>query len=269
MLCAFYGVSRSGFYAWRYRPENRWVKQNHWLLGEIVRVWHSSRKIYGSPRVLQGLQKDGIHVCKHRVERLMRDNGMTGRVVRVTRRQPGLKRFLVGAPNRLREAGKPTAPNQQWAGDLTYLKVGGQWRYLAVVLDLYSRKVLAWALGKQRPAELTSWVLQYAIAKRRPKPGLIFHSDRGIEYRAFEYQAQLGEHSIVPSMNRPGHCTDNAFVESFFHTLKAEFFRGSTFRATEELRRGIASYIDQFYNRQRLHSGIGYLSPEQFEKSYD
>lgn len=184
----------------------------------------------------------------------------------MTRRQPGLKRFLEGAPNQLREAGKPTVPNQQWAGDLTYLKVAGQWRYLAVVLDLFSRKVLAWALDGQRPAELTSRVLKYAIAKRRPKPGLIFHSDRGIEYRAFDYQAQLAAHGIVPSMNRR---TDNAFVESFFHTLKAEFFRGCTFSSTEELRRGIASYINQFYNPKRLHSGIGYLSPEQFEKNYD
>jgi len=266
MLCSFYGVSRSGYYTWRGRPENRWVKQNRWLLGQIVRVWRSSREIYGSPRVLQGLQKKGIHVSKHRVEQLMRENGMTGRVVRVTRRQPGLKRFLVGAPNRLRDAGKPTGQDQQWAGDLTYLKVGTRWQYLAVVLDLYSRKVLAWSLGNQRPTELTSRVLQYAIAKRRPEPGLIFHSDRGIEYRAFLYQAQLKEHGIVPSMNRPGHCTDNAFVESFFHTLKAEFFRGCTFRSTEALRRGIVGYINQFYNCRRIHSGIGYLSPEQYER---
>ena len=186
--------------------------------------------------------------------------------MRVTRRQPGLKRFLVGAPNRLRDAGKPTGQDQQWAGDLTYLKVGTRWQYLAVVLDLYSRKVLAWSLGNQRPTELTSRVLQCAIAKRRPEPGLIFHSDRGIEYRAFLYQAQLKEHGIVPSMNRPGHCTDNAFVESFFHTLKAEFFRGCTFKSTEALRRGIVGYINQFYNCRRIHSGIGYLSPEQYER---
>ena len=125
---------------------------------------------------------------------------MNGRVVRVTRRQLGLKRFLVGSPNLLLEAGKPTAPNQQWAGDLTYLKVGSQLRYLGVVLDLYSRKVIAWAVGKQRPAELTSRILQEAIAKRQPEAGLIFHSDRGIEYRAFGYQKQLKKHGLVPSM---------------------------------------------------------------------
>jgi len=264
-LCAFYGVSRSGYYAWRYRPENRWVKQNRWLLEKVKEIWHDSRKVYGSPRVLKGLQKVGIHVSKHRVERLMQKNGMTGRVVRVTRRQPGLKRFLVGAPNLLLEAGKPTAPNQQWAGDLTYLKIGRQLRYLAVVLDLYSRRVLAWSLGGKRPTEVTIRILKDAVAKRQPKPGLLFHSDRGIEYRGFNYQKQLKKHGIVPSMNRPRHCTDNAFVESFFHTFKAEFFRGSRFRSTEELRRGIASYINEFYNPKRLHSGLNYLSPEQYE----
>lgn len=215
---------------------------------------------------MKSLQEKGLFVSKQRVERLMRVNGMNGRVVRVTRRQPGLKRFLVGSPNLLLEAGRPTAPNQQWAGDLTYLKLGSQLRYLAVVLDLYSRKVVAWALGKQRPAELTSRILKEAIAKRQPEAGLIFHSDRGIEYRAFDYQKLLKKHGLVPSMNRPHYCTDNAFVESFFHTFKAEFFRGSAFRSTKELKRGIAGYIDEFYNPRRLHSGINYLSPEQVEE---
>ncbi len=266
MLCSFYGVSRSGYYAWRGRPESRWVKQNRWLLTKIVEIWRTSREIYGSPRILESLQKNSVHVSKHRVARLMRENGLRGRVVRVTRRQPGLKRFCLGVANRLRDLGKPTGPDQQWAGDLTYLQVGPRWRYLAVILDLYSRKVRGWSLGDKRPTELTSRALQYAVGRRQPKPGLIFHSDRGIEYRALAYQAQLAEHGIVPSMNRPGQCTDNAIVESFFHTLKAEFFRGSTFNSTKELRRGIAGYINHFYNRKRIHSGIGYLSPEQYER---
>lgn len=266
MLCLFYGVSRSGYYAWRGRPESRWVKQNRWLLNKIVEIWKKSRKIYGSPRILESLKRKGIYVSKHRVARLMRENGLRGRVVRVTRRQPGLKVFCRGVANRLRDFGKPTAPDQQWAGDLTYLRVGGHWRYLAVVLDLYSRRVLGWSLGAQRPHELPGRALQYAFAKRSPKPGLIFHSDQGIEYRSFAYQGQLAEYGIIPSMNRPGKCTDNAIVESFFHTLKTEFFRGRTFTSTEKLRSGISGYINHFYNRKRIHSGIGYLSPEQFEQ---
>ncbi len=265
-LCHFYGVARSGYYAWRGRSENRWVRADRLMLREIVRVWRWSREIYGSPRVLKHLRSDGIAVGKHRVARLMREHGLCGRVVRVTRRQPGLKVFCRGVANRLRELGKPTGLDQQWAGDLTYLRVGGQWRYLAVVLDLYSRKVLGWSLCEQRPHELPGRALQYAILKRRPKPGLVFHSDGGIEYRSFAYQGQLADNGITPSMNRPGKCTDNAIVESFFHTLKVEFFRGTTFTSTEELRRGIAGYINHFYNRRRMHSGIGYLSPEQFEQ---
>ncbi len=265
MLCVFYRVSRSGYYAWRGRPENQWVKQNRWLLNKIVEIWKKSREIYGSPRILQNLQRNGIHVSKHRVAHLMRENGLKGRVVRVTRRQPGLKVFCRSVANRIRDLGKPTGPNQQWAGDLTYLRVGGRWRYLAVVLDLYSRKVLGWSLGKQRPHQLPGRALQYAFSKRRPKPGLVFHSDAGIEYRSFAYQGKLDDYGIISSMNRPGQCTDNAIVESFFHTFKAEFFRGRTFTTTEELRRGISGYINHFYNRKRMHSGIGYLSPEQFE----
>jgi len=196
----------------------------------------------------------------------MRENGLRGRVVRVTRRQPGLKVFCRGVANRLRELGKPTEINQQWAGDLTYLKVAGQWRYLAVVIDLYSRKVLGWSLGKQRPHELPARALELALSKRCPAPGLVFHSDGGIEYRSFAYQGLLADYGITSSMNRPGKCTDNAIVESFFHTFKAEFYRGSTFASTAELRRGIFGYINHFYNRKRIHSGIGYLSPEQFEQ---
>lgn len=159
-------------------------------------------------------------MSKHRVARWMREYGLRGRVVRVTRRQPGLKVFCRGVGNRLRELGKPTGLNQQWAGDLTYLKVGGKWRYLAVVLDLFSRKVIAWSLGENRPHELPGQALHYALSKRRPKPGLVFHSDGGIEYRSFAYQGQLADCGITSSMNRPGKCTDNAIVESFFHTSK-------------------------------------------------
>ncbi len=195
----------------------------------------------------------------------MREYGLRGRVVRVTRRQPGLKVFCRGVGNRLRELGKPTGLNQQWAGDLTYLKVDGKWRYLAVVLDLFSRKVIGWSLDEKRPHELPGRALQYALSKRRPKPGLVFHSDGGIEYRSFAYQEQLADCGIISSMNRPGKCTDNAIVESFFHTFKAEFYRGRAFSTTEDLRRGIFGYINHFYNRKRMHSGIGYLSPEQYE----
>lgn len=265
-MCRFYGVSRSGYYAWCGRPESPTATANRWLAGQIRRVYRNSRDIYGSPRVNEGLRKDGIWVSKHRVARIMRENDLKGRVVRVTRRQPGLHRFCEGAANRLQMSGQPSGPNQQWAGDITYLRVGGKWRYLAVVIDLYSRKIVGWSLGDRRTVELTLRAMKTAIAKRCPAPGLIFHTDRGIEYRSFTFQDLLDEHDILASMNRPGQTTDNAIVESFFHTLKAEFFRGKFFASVRELRQGLAGYINHFYNRQRMHSGIGYHSPEQYEQ---
>ena len=264
-LCRFYGVSRSGFYAWRERPESRTTEENRWLLGEIRRVYEQSRGIYGSPRVNAGLRQDGIVVSKHRVARLMRENGLKGRVVRVTRRQPGLHRFCAGSPNHLLLAESPEGPDQQWAGDITYLKVKEKYRYLAVIIDLYSRKIVSWSLSDRRTLDVTLRAMQAAIKRRRPAPGLIFHTDRGIEYRNSSYQALLDEYGIIGSMNRPGQTTDNAFVESFFHTLKAEFFRARQFCSMQELRSGLSGYINHFYNRQRMHSGIDYYSPKEYE----
>lgn len=196
----------------------------------------------------------------------MRENDLKGRVVRVTRRQPGLHRFGEGLPNRLKDAGSPTEPDQHWAGDITYLQVQGKWRYLAVILDLYSRRIVSWALSDRRTIDLTYKAMQAAIKRRQPKPGLIFHSDRGIEYRSLLLRDLLTTHHIVASMNRPGQTTDNAYAESFFHTLKAEFFRGRCFNTTQELRQGLAGYINHFYNRRRMHSGLGYCSPEEYER---
>ena len=266
-LCRFYGVSRAGFYAWRRRPESATVEENRWLLDKITQVHRQSRETYGSPRINVNLRKQGIVVSKHRIARLMRENDLKGRVVRVTRRQPGLHHFCEGLPNRLKNAGSPTGPDQQWAGDITYLPVAGKWRYLAVIIDLYSRRVVSWALSDRRTIDLTFTAMHAAIKRRQPKPGLIFHTDRGIEYRGLIFRDLLTTHRIVGSMNRPGQTTDNAHAESFFHTLKAEFFRGRCFNTTQALRQGLAGYINHFYNRQRMHSGIGYRSPEEYERN--
>lgn len=160
----------------------------------------------------------------------------------------------------------PEGPNQQWAGDITYLKVKGKYRYLAIIIDLYSRKIVSWSLSDRRTLDVTLRAMQTAIKRRQPEPGLIFHTDRGIEYRNYTYQALLDEFGIIASMNRPGQTTDNAFAESFFHTLKAEFFRGRLFNSMQELRSGLSGYINHFYNRQRMHSGIDYYSPEDYER---
>jgi len=236
------------------------------LSRKIVRIHQDSRCLYGSPRVHQVLLQQGLHVGRKRVERLMRDAGVIGKVTTLYRRIPGMERFYLKHQNLRLQLPEPDCIDQQWVGDLTYIKVGKQWQYLAVVMDVYSRKIIGWSLGAQKTAELTLRALKQALRHRKPKDGLIFHTDRGVEYGAYLIQNELQRHGIRSSMNRPGTCTDNAHMESFFHSLKAERIHGETFKTKHELQMAIAGYIDQFYNPKRLHSGIGYLAPMEFER---
>lgn len=264
-LCAHFRVSRSGYYAWRNRKEPDRAKANRALLRRIERIHSDSRETYGSPRVYQALRKAGLQVGRTRVERLMRRAGIKARSATVYRRLPGLHRFFDGIRNRRLNLPRPDAVNQQWAADLTYIRLGTQWRYLAVVIDLYSRKIVGWSIGKQRAVQLTRAALMTAIRNRKPDRGLIFHTDRGIEYRSYEIQKIHRRYGILPSMNRPGQCTDNAEVESFFHTLKGDIIREKAYQCGEELRRSVAGYLQHFYNRKRLHSSLGYCAPAEYE----
>jgi len=200
------------------------------------------------------------------VERLMREMGLVGRVVTVTRRQPGLKRFKEAGENLRLNAPVVTGPNQQWVADVTYLKLNGIWLYLAVVMDVYSRRILGWSLASHRTTELTLTALSYALKERQVAPGCLFHTDRGIEYTAFRFRDALIERGLAPSFNRPGVCTDNAHMESFFHSLKAELIRGREFQGQTQLRYALNQYINHFYNHKRLHSGIGYHAPAEYER---
>ncbi len=222
--------------------------------------------MYGSPRVHRMLQRQGVRVGKKRVERLMRDAGLRGRVVRVTRRKPGFKQFIASGENVRLAMPATSATNQVWVGDITYLKVAEHWAHLAVVMDVHSRRVLGWTLSKGRTVEITLTALQRAIRCRTPTTGCVFHSDRGVEYMAYRYQDALRRHGMTRSVNRPSKCTDNAHMESFFHSLKAELIRGRTFSTLQELRYALNSYINKFYNHQRLHSGINYNTPVEYER---
>lgn len=233
---------------------------------QIVRIHGESRGLYGSPRVHQVLLREGLRVGRKRVERLMRDAGVVGKVTTLYRRVPGMERFYLKHQNLRLQLPVPDRIDQQWVGDLTYIKVGKQWQYLAVVMDVYSRKIIGWSLGAQKTAELTLRALKQALRHRKPSDGLLFHTDRGVEYGAYLIQNELQRRGIRSSMNRPGMCTDNAHMESFFHSLKAEKIHGQTFASAHDLRMAIAGYIDQFYNPIRLHSGIGYLAPTEFER---
>ncbi len=267
-LCQHYGVSRSGYYAWSNRPESRRARENRALVKDIVSIHKRSHGTYGSPRVTVTLNRQEKPCGENRIARLMKEHGIVGKVHHVYRRHQGTNRFFHRIDNlRLGHPGI-TAPNQVWCGDITYLKLHKHYYYLAVIMDLYSRKVISWSLGHQRIVDLTLKVLRQAIKRRRPDRGLIFHSDRGIEYASYRYEEALKEHGIRPSMNRPGHCVDNAHVESFFHTMKGEWLKGNAYRTFSELRETIQYYIEQFYNRRRLHSGIEYYSPNEYEKIY-
>ncbi len=266
-LCRFYDVSRSGYYTWAHREESERSKENRELMETIKNIFEESKGIYGSPRVHRVLHAQGYNCSVNRVARLMKKMGLVGRVRTVYKLTPGINNFFTKTSNKRLATSQPSAINQVWVGDITYLKIKGKWQYLAVVMDLYSRKILAWSLSDRRTVNLTTKTLNKAIAIRKPQEGLIFHSDRGAEYAAYLYKEKLKKHGIIPSMNRPGRCQDNAHMESFFHSLKAELIRGRTIGSVVELRRLLKNYINHFYNKQRLHSGIDYFSPIEYELS--
>ena len=265
-LCASLGVSRSGYYGWcKRRPSNRSLCDADFKQA-IQTIYDESDGTYGSPRVYQSLKKQGYTIGRKRVERLMKDMNVVGRVVKVTRRAPGIKRFLASGENLRHGRNGPSKINQVWVADITYLKVKKRWMYLSVIMDLYSRRVIGWSLDKSRTAEVTKRTLEYAIKKRAPENELIFHTDRGVEYRGSVFQDALKKHSFKHSLNRSGHCTDNGHMESFFHSMKAELIRGRSYKSEEDLRYDLKKYISYFYNQKRLHSGIGYNAPVEYEE---
>jgi putative transposase len=233
------------------------------LLDTIRELFARSRGTYGSPRIHRALLVSGVRVSRRRIERLMREAGLRGRAAKLYRRIPGLHGFFTSIPNRQLDR-LATAPDQVWVGDITYLKVAGTWRYLAVVMDRYSRRIIGWSLGPTKDARLTLAALNRAVFKRRPRPGVIFHSDRGVEYAAYAFRDRLAALGFVQSMNRPREITDNAYMESFFHSMKSDVIHGVSFARDAELTNLLHSYIP-YYNGERLHSGIGYSSPIDYE----
>lgn len=228
-------------------------------------MFKDNKQTYGSPRVFHALKREGICTSKKRVARLMQEHSLRARALKTYSKPAKVKFFYKAIENHRKDCDKPTNINQQWSGDITYLKVGNRWHYLAVVLDLFSRRIVGWALGHQKSTELTMKALKQALAKRKPSSTVLFHTDRGAEYRAHVMQDFLRKRNVKASMNRPGCCTDNAEVESFFHSLKADLIRGNTFSNVNKLRVVLKGYLNHFYNRQRLHSSLGYKTPAEFE----
>ncbi len=265
LMCRALAVSPAGYYAWRDRPESRRARQNRTLLSTIQVIHRESRETYGSPRIWDALVKQGHRIGEHRVARLMRQDGIRAKTVKKWRATTQSQHRFPVAANTLDRAFTVAAPNRVWAGDITYVWTAEGWLYLAVILDLYSRLVIGWAMGQRLIGELTEDALAMALANRQPRAGLLHHSDRGSQYAATSYQRLLNEYGLTPSMSRKGNCWDNACVESFFGTLKRELVYHRHYATRDDARQDIFEYIEVFYNRKRRHSTLGYDAPAEYE----
>lgn len=261
-LCAALDVSQSGYYAWRQREVSLRQQADAQLADEVERVFIASRRTYGSQRVYLALRERGIHTSRKRVARLMRERGL--RSVRARKRRIGLTKAgqsAYFAPNLLQQDFAATRRNEKWVIDTTYIPTREGWLYLVSVLDLFSRQVVGWAMGEQHDAHLATAALDMAIRRQHPAAGLIVHSDRGSEFANARFHRRAAAAGIRLSMSSSGNCYDNAPAESFFATIKLEAMVEGLFASRREARVALFDYIEVFYNRQRLHSGIGYAPP--------
>lgn len=264
-MCRALGVSPSGYYAWRSRPASAREVEDRRLTVEVRAVHRESRGTYGAPRVHAELRARGVACSKKRVARLMREAGVTGKAPGRRRRTPASAPLAPVAENVLDRAFEPSAPNQAWTADVTQVWTGEGWLYLAVVLDLHSRRVVGWAARPSASRGLVVEALTNALRSRRPAPGLVHHSDQGSQYTSHEYQTLLRRYGLVASMSRRGNCHDNAPTESFFGTLKSEAVHGRRFETQAEARSALFSYIETFYNTRRRHTSLGFLTPVEHE----
>jgi len=265
-LCEVLEVSPAGYYAWRSRPESRRSAANRHLIDDIKRVHRDTHGRYGSPRIHVELKAQGRGVSRGRIERLMRHHGVRAIMARPRRvRTTDSRHDFPIAPNLLDRNFVATAPNRIWLADITYIETDQGWLYLAAVMDLYSRRIVGWAMEDHLRAELPLTALRMAISAQRPGAGLIHHSDRGVQYASANYRKVTRSARFQASMSRKADCYDNAPMESFFHTLKTELVHHRQYATRAEATRDVFAYIEGFYNRTRRHSAIGYISPIEME----
>ena len=268
LMCKVLQVARSAFYAWRRRPASKTTVARTALVEKIRNIHGDSRQTYGSPRIHKELEARGTGCSVNHVAKVMRDNGICARMKRRFRKTTDSKHIHPVTANVLDRQFEQTSPDQAWSGDITYVATDEGWLYLAVVLDLYSRRVVGWAMSDRITSDLVESALIMAIDQRRPDPGLLHHSDRGSQYAAGDYQQLLSANNMRCSMSRKGNCWDNAVAESFFGTLKTELIAFERYATRAAARQSIFEYIEVFYNRKRRHSTIGYVSPVQYEAGF-
>jgi transposase InsO family protein len=267
-MCRVLKVSRSGYYAWLSRRESRRACENRRLLLKVRVIHKQSRETYGSPRVHQQLMRDGERCGEVRVAKLMAAHGIRARQRRKYRVTTDSKHDHPVAENVLDRRFAVEAPNKVWASDITYIQTSEGWLYLSCVMDLCSKAVVGWSMDDRLESSLVTDALEMAYRRRQPGMGLLHHSDRGVQYASGDHRALLDRYGMRMSMSRKGDCWDNAVVESFFGTLKTEQVDHQSYRTKSEARRDIFEYIEVFYNRQRLHSSLGYMSPAEFERQW-
>jgi putative transposase len=264
-MCHVLGVSASAYYEWQREQESPHARQDAELSSLVRSLFADFRGRYGAPRIQRELAKKGHRVSRKRVARLMRENGIRAKSARKYKATTDSKHRLPVAPNLLERQFIVDSPNTAWASDITYLWTRQGWMYLAVIIDLFSRKVVGWSLGERMKASLVCEALDAAVRLRQPAPGLLFHSDRGSQYASNAFRRRLWRYRMRQSMSRKGNCWDNAVAESFFATLKKELVRDQTFETRASARSQVFEYIEVFYNRQRAHSLLDYETPTSFE----
>ena len=267
-LCHVLEVTRQGYYAWRKRPPSSRVQADTTLCAETRKIFTESGESYGSPRVRRELRARGLEVSKRRVERAMRAMGLTPPMRCKHRRTTIQNSADPVAPNSLARDFTANRPNERWVTDITYVWTAEGWTYLAVIVDLFSRAVVGWALDSTLETQLVERALDVALTHRRPARGLLHHSDRGCQYTSHQYRSRLAKLGISVSMSRKGNCWDNAVAESFFATLKKELIHRRSWASRLELRSAVFEYLEVFYNRRRLHSFLDYKTPAQFEQDF-
>lgn len=267
-MCRWLEVSRSGFYRWRNREPSKRDLQRACVTKAVIETYHEYNQKYGAPRIVVELNENHIPCSLNHVAEIMQERGLKARNGKRFKYQPSPEAMSQVADNLLNRNFKASAPNEKWVSDITYIRAGDSWVYLAVIIDLYSRQVVGWAMDEHMKVDLILDAFNMAKAKRKVMPGLILHSDRGVQYRSWEYQQALESSEIKPSMSRKGNCWDNAVAESFFSRLKVEQVYAEDYETFGDAYQSVFDYIELFYNRVRRHSAINYKSPHEHEQLY-